>query len=109
MQTFAERLEAIIKDTTLSVRGFESIVGVSEGTFNKVIKNNTDTSTNNIRKIFLAYPEYSIEWLVTGRDKIKREYIEGEEESLIRQISEAQKTLDALIKTYDRIKKKKGS
>jgi ferritin-like metal-binding protein YciE len=109
MDTLAKRLDAIIEDTTLSVRAFEAIVGVTNGSFQKVLKNGSDTLTENIRKIFLAYPEYSIDWLITGRGsmywtdtvpKDKKEAINKIE----KEIQETQERLDKLNETLEKLK-----
>jgi transcriptional regulator with XRE-family HTH domain len=72
MSSFSSRLAEFIENQKLSVRKFEQIVGVSEGTFQKVIKNNTKTSNNNVQKIFLKYPELNAEWLQGNSAKMYR-------------------------------------
>ncbi len=116
MEYLGQRLVQIIEDIAikmdnnkLSVRQFEVLVGVTNGTFAKVIKNNTDTSSENIRKIFYKFPEYSCEWLITGRDKMVREYPGDEKIKLEKQIVDVKQLLDTLLKDYDDMQKKKGT
>lgn len=83
MEQFSSRLMQFIESQHLSVRKFEANVGVSMGVFQKVIKNNTKTSQENIRKIFLKYPELNTEWLMSGTGNmllpVKKEGVENTE------------------------------
>lgn len=63
LSAFSERLNAYIKTTGDSVRGFERSIGVSNGWVSDV-KSKVDI--NVVSEISLKYPDLNIRWLFSG-------------------------------------------
>jgi hypothetical protein len=66
MENLGERLRSLSDYYKLSIRALEHKVGVSEGTFSKIINYNKDTGSENIRKICLTFPEVNPAWILMG-------------------------------------------
>ncbi|MBO0953123.1 helix-turn-helix transcriptional regulator [Fibrella forsythiae] len=62
-----ERLLLLIQHTGLSINQFEATLGAGNSSFRKIIDNDSGLSTKNIEKIFTTFPEYNLDWLLTGR------------------------------------------
>lgn len=58
-----DRLKQIIDYQGISIRQFEKSIGASNGYISSI---KDEISTKYVRNIFRAYPNISLEWLVTG-------------------------------------------
>lgn len=67
-----ERISQLIESESLSVRAFEISIGASNGAFGRAIKNGTDVSSEWLSIIIEKYPQYSAEWLLTGKGEMLR-------------------------------------
>lgn len=77
-----ERIKKIILNEGLSVRKFESLIGVSEGVISKALRNSTDISAKVLISIKEKFPQYSSEWLLTGEGPMyKSEVRQPEQEN----------------------------
>lgn len=61
-----ERLKAYIDFKKISVRAFESSVGISNASFAKCLKNHGAIGTDKLEKILNVYTDINIVWLITG-------------------------------------------
>lgn len=95
MKTLSNRLKEFIDYKKLSVRKFEKEVGATDGTFQKIIKNNTSTSEENIQKIFRKYPELNHGWLLSEVGPMLKISEPKEEQS---------KQIDSLLKEIEYLK-----
>lgn len=69
-----ERIEQIIEYLKISVRSFEQQIGASNGLIRKAISNKSDIQSKWISRIVENYPQFNIEWLITGNgDMLKNE------------------------------------
>lgn len=62
------RIQEIIHDQKLSIKEFCRTTGLVTSTITNQLSRGTLLSLTSYRKIIDAYPEYSVEWLVTGRE-----------------------------------------
>jgi hypothetical protein len=69
----SERISQIIGQENISVRSFENIIGCSNGTIAKSIKNGTDISSRLVSCIVEKFPQYNTEWLLTGNGDMLRQ------------------------------------
>jgi len=63
---FSERLSTFIESQRLSVGAFERECLLTQGVVAKSIQNKTILSGTNLVKIAKRYPEFNIDWLLTG-------------------------------------------
>ena len=73
MDNFLDRLKHVIDNHCKSVREFEQQVQVPNATFSKMLKHGSDTSIENLLKIFKRYPDIDANWLLKGEGKMKIE------------------------------------
>lgn len=62
-----ERIKQIADNENISINAFEKKIAASEGVIRRAIKNNTDIQSKWLSKIMNHYPQYSCEWLLTGK------------------------------------------
>lgn len=65
-----ERIRKIIDNEGISVRAFEQRINASNGLIRKAIANNTDIYSKWIGSIVENFPQYSAEWLLTGKGQM---------------------------------------
>ncbi len=65
-----ERIRKIIDNEGISVRAFEQRINASNGLIRKAIANNTDIYSKWIGNIVENFPQYSAEWLLTGKGQM---------------------------------------
>lgn len=75
---FSERLHKFIESQRLSIGAFERECLVTQGVVSKSIQNETILSGTNLIKIAKRYPEFNIDWLLTGNGQM----LKGEYENL---------------------------
>jgi phage repressor protein C with HTH and peptisase S24 domain len=67
------RLSSLVEHTGLSISQFEAKIGAGSGAIAKIIadkEGKNGISSKNLEKIFLAFPDYNLDWLLTGRGEI---------------------------------------
>jgi transcriptional regulator with XRE-family HTH domain len=70
--TIVERIREIIRHENISVEAFSKITGISKYTLDSMFKKETNPSFENLNKIISAYPQYSLDWLMTGKGNMLR-------------------------------------
>lgn len=66
MDTPLSRLKQFIESQSLTVSGFEKLVGFSNGSLASQIKNNKSIGLDKLENILTHFPLLSTEWLMTG-------------------------------------------
>ena len=104
-----ERIKQFADFKGISIRKFCEVVGIANGAFTKI----KSVGSENILKIFYAFPDINLEWLITGQgsmlksttpiadNKFAMELIEKKEEEikkLERTIWEQEKQIEELKK-----------
>lgn len=100
------RIKKIIDNEHLSIRGFEKKISTSVGVINKALRKKTDISASVLVKIAEYFPQYSLEWLITGNGSMLKS--EEQEEAGIdyKQIAETQeKLISSLEKQIERLER----
>lgn len=77
MKEFNERLQQIIDSLGISVNRFSKEICANESTIRKILLENTSMTSGNLRKIANKYPEFNIDWLVTGRGSMYYDTLES--------------------------------
>lgn len=72
MDFTASRIEQIARYEGISVGELERTIGASKGVISRAIKNGTDIQAKWLQLIVEIYPNYSPEWLLTGRGPMLR-------------------------------------
>ena len=68
MTTIYDRLLMIIKNENISVAAFERKIGVGRNSLSSVLRNKSSISHILLAQISKHYPQYSIDWIVYGKD-----------------------------------------
>jgi len=64
--TINERLRILYKKEHLTLKLFGEKIGVAQGTLNNMFSRGTNPSFDILYKIAVAFPNYSLNWLVSG-------------------------------------------
>lgn len=72
MDFTASRIEQIARYEGISVGELERTIGAGKGVISRAIKNGTDIQAKWLQLIVEIYPNYSPEWLLTGRGPMLR-------------------------------------
>ncbi len=67
MTNILYRIEQISQNEHITIGALERAIGASKGVLSRAITNNTDIQSKWLQKIGDNYPQYSAEWLLTGR------------------------------------------
>lgn len=70
MANILSRIEEIAKNEGLTITSFERSIGASKGVLSRAINNGTDIQSKWIQIIVENYPQYSTDWLLTGRGEM---------------------------------------
>ncbi|MDR1810537.1 MAG: helix-turn-helix domain-containing protein [Prevotella sp.] len=70
--TIVERIRKIIHYENISVESFSKLTGISKYTLDSMFKKETNPSFDNLNKIINSCPQYSLEWLMTGKGNMLR-------------------------------------
>ncbi|WP_452596925.1 hypothetical protein [Pontimicrobium sp. MEBiC01747] len=62
-----DRILEIQKEVTKSQRSFELSIGKTSGYFNVIRRNKSTPGVDLILKIIEIYPEYNLNWIMTGK------------------------------------------
>jgi len=123
-----DRIKQIIENEGISTRAFEIKISASNGLIRKAIANNSDIQSKWILPIVDNFPQYSIEWLITGKGEMlksepyddsnnhdtdncvnnKKAYyqIDDKEKQLIEILSSQQRVIETQSKTIEELTKK---
>ncbi len=67
MNTILDRIAHIANNENISIGKLERVIGASKGVLSRAIANKSDIQSKWIIKIVENYPQYSGDWLLTGR------------------------------------------
>ena len=67
MSNILSRIQEIASHEGITIGAFERSIGASKGVLSRAISNGTDIQSKWIQVIVENYPQYSAEWLLTGR------------------------------------------
>lgn len=70
MCSFLDRIKIIADSEGFTMTSFEERIGTSKGVFTKAIKKNSGIQAKWLIAIIEKYPQYSSEWLLTGKGEI---------------------------------------
>lgn len=109
------RIIEIQKEVSRSQRSFELSIGKTSGYLNVIQKNKSTPGVDLILKIIEVYPEYNLNWIMTGEGEKYNEDVEvnkvsesrshyitkekGDIERIIEKLAE--KKIDSFLKTQD--------
>jgi hypothetical protein len=79
MENILERIKKISINEGISITSLESKIGASKGVLSRAIANSTDIQYKWIQIIVENYPQYSTEWLLTGKGEMLKPDIEKSE------------------------------
>lgn len=75
METILTRIQEITSNERMTIGAMERSIGASKGVLSRAISNGTDIQSKWIQIIVENYPQYSPEWLLTGKGNM----LKGEE------------------------------
>ncbi|MBE8720166.1 hypothetical protein [Sphingobacterium pedocola] len=73
MSSVLKRIKVISDHEGISVTALEAAIGASKGVFSRALANGTDIQSKWLVKIIENYPQYSSEWLLSGKGEMLRE------------------------------------
>jgi len=79
MENTLQRIKKFIDFEGISVRRFEEMIGMSNGSFASQLKNNKTIGVDKLENILFVYPKINTEWLLTGEGEMLKN---NESESL---------------------------
>ena len=68
-----ERIEIFMHFKKISPHAFEQKIDLSNGYFSKQLKNLGSVGSDILIKIYLAYPELDILWILTGEGQMLKQ------------------------------------
>ncbi len=77
IETFLQRLEALIKKEGHSIRTFEIKCNISNGTISRALRNNKQFQIEVLLKIASQFPHWDFNYLIHGEDKESMSNLEG--------------------------------
>ena len=92
MTNILSRIEEIAKKEGLTITAFERSIGASKGVLSRAINNGTDIQSKWIQIIVENYPQYSTEWLLTGKGSMLIQPTKKIEENFSKNNSEVHST-----------------
>lgn len=95
-----ERIKQFADYQGVSLRRFCETVGIANGSFTKV----KSVGSENLLKIFYAYPEINLEWLITGEGAmIKSKQNTADSSVLLDVIREKDTRIEQLVRANERM------
>lgn len=67
-----DRIEEIANNEGETITSLERIVGASKGVLSRAIAKKTDIQLKWVQKLVENYPQYSVDWLITGQGSMLR-------------------------------------
>lgn len=74
--TIHDRLRQIISEKNLSISKFERIIGAGQNSVSTCLRRQSSVSHEVLTGIAKNFPEYSLDWLLTGKESSNKEVIE---------------------------------
>ncbi|MDR1882592.1 MAG: helix-turn-helix transcriptional regulator [Prevotella sp.] len=71
--TVNERIRLIYKSLNITLKSFSNTIGISEGTLKSMFNRGTNPGFEILEKIANAYPDISMDWLVTGNGEMLKD------------------------------------
>ena len=68
MYSIHDRLTKILLNENISISKFERIIGVGQNSVSTCLRRESSISHNVLQGICTHFPEYSIEWILTGKE-----------------------------------------
>jgi len=78
MENILYRIEKIAHNEGIKITALERKIGASKGVLSRAIANGTDIQYKWVQKIVENYPQYSTNWLLTGKGEMLKLMSEGE-------------------------------
>lgn len=72
-----DRLHKVIADQGISISKFERIIGVGQNSISTCLRRRSSVRHEVLQGIVKHFPEYSIEWLVTGNESSNKKIIQN--------------------------------
>ena len=73
METILDRINKISENESITITSLEKNIGASKGVLSRAIAKKTDILSKWTQAIVENYPQYSAEWLLTGRGTMLRQ------------------------------------
>lgn len=73
MTTILSRIQKISENEGITIGAMERSIGASKGVLSRAISNGTDIQAKWIQIIADNYPQYSPEWLLTGKGSMLKD------------------------------------
>jgi len=70
-----DRLRKLIKEEGVSISEFERIIGVGKNSVSTCLRRHSSISHEVLQGIAKKFPNYSMEWLITGKESKNNEAI----------------------------------
>lgn len=70
MRSILDRIQQIAINENITITALERSIGASKGVLSRAINNKTDIQAKWIQNIVENYPQYSADWLITGRGEM---------------------------------------
>ncbi|MCD7973738.1 MAG: helix-turn-helix domain containing protein [Candidatus Azobacteroides sp.] len=67
-----ERLRKLIKNEKITQKKFCDLVEISENTLKNTFQRNSNPGTELLVRIAVKFPEYSLDWLLTGEGEMQK-------------------------------------
>ena len=91
MSKILTRIQAIAINEGITIGALERSIGASKGVLSRAINNGTDIQSKWLQILVDNYPQYSTEWLLTGKEPMLKENIKSNSEILIKKIEDNSK------------------
>lgn len=73
MSTILTRIQEISINEGITIAALERVIGASKGVLSRAINNGTDIQSKWIQILVENYPQYSADWLLTGKGNMLRD------------------------------------
>lgn len=70
MSSLMKRIKVLADNEGMSVTAFEAAIGASKGVFSRALANGTDIQSKWLLNVVENYPQYSTDWLLTGKGEM---------------------------------------
>lgn len=86
MSKILTRIQAIAANEGIAIGALERTIGASKGVLSRAINNGTDIQSKWLQIIVDNYPQYSAEWLLTGKGAMLKNSTPKSPEVLIKKV-----------------------
>ena len=73
MSTILSRIQELASNEDVTIGALERMIGASKGVLSRAINNGTDIQSKWLQRIVENYPQYSADWLLSGKGNMKKE------------------------------------